>query len=247
MSLLKVENVDFKYEKGSDFVVRDINLTLHSNSMNVIIGPSGIGKSTLFSLIAGYNTPTNGEILMNGDRIEGESWERGVVFQDMALYPWLDVKGNIEFGPKLLKVDSIKIEERLEHLLTETGLNKFRDNYIYELSGGLRQRVALAREFINRPPLLMLDESFSALDNHTREEMHDILFNLWEEIHNCVVIITHDIDEAIYLGQNIIVLNNNPGTVTEKVNNPFFKKTNSDLMRDDEYLKFRDYLLGCIG
>lgn len=95
--------------------------------------------------------------------------------------------------------------------------------------------------------ILVLDESFSALDNHTREEMHDILFNLCEEIHNCVVIITHDIDEAIYLGQNIIVLNNNPGTVTEKVNNPFFKKTNSDLMRDDEYLKFRDYLLGCIG
>lgn len=246
MDLLTIKDVDFKYPKDTNMTIKDINLVLENNSMNVVIGPSGIGKSTLFHLIAGYDKPTSGTIEMNGNPVIGPSWERGVVFQDMALYPWLNVRKNIIFGPKVRGTEESVIDKRLDQLLQKTGLKDYKDKYTYELSGGLKQRVALAREFINQPPLLMLDESFSALDNFTRDEMHRILFNLWEECKNCVLIITHDLDEAIYLGQKIIVVNNHPGTITQEIINPFFRQNISDLVRNESYISYRENLLKLI-
>lgn len=247
MSLLTIENVDFKYAGSCDPSLKNINLNLESNSLNVVIGPSGIGKTTLLNLIAGYDHPSTGQIKMAGKAIDQPDWQRGMVFQDMALFPWLTVADNILFGPKMRHLNDPEIQDRLTRLLAQTGLTDYRDAAIYELSGGLKQRVALAREFINQPPILMLDESFSALDNATRSDMHDILLNLWETTQNCVIAITHDIDEALFLGQNIIVINQHPGTIVSVEANPYFKKDISDLSGEPAYGAFRRRLLGLIG
>lgn len=243
MALLEIKNVGYRYASSDGQSITDVNLTLEANSINVIIGPSGIGKSTLLNLIAGYLQPQIGELRMNDQPIQNASWQRGIVFQDMALYPWLNVTQNITFGPRMRKLPKQQIEQRLALLLQETGLEKFKTNYIYELSGGLKQRVALAREFINQPAILMLDESFSALDNLTCDEMHRILLELWANTGNCVIVITHDIDEALYLGQNIIIMNGRPGTVQQTIANPYFKGVFDTMINNSEYVAFRRTLL----
>lgn len=243
MPLLEIKHVGYQYAGSGAQSIDNINLTLEANSINVIIGPSGIGKSTLLNLIAGYLKPQIGELRMNDQPIQKASWQRGIVFQDMALYPWLNVSQNITFGPRMRKLPKQQINQRLAVLLQETGLEKFKSSYVYELSGGLKQRVALAREFINQPDILMLDESFSALDNLTRDEMHQILLELWTNTGNCVIVITHDIDEALYLGQNIIIMNGRPGTVQQTVTNPYFKGTFDTMINNSEYFSFRRMLL----
>ncbi|KAF0426163.1 ATP-binding cassette domain-containing protein [Pediococcus acidilactici] len=249
MSLFEAKNVDFRYKDEPKLVLENVNLELLENSINVLVGPSGIGKSTLFNLAAGYLQPTKGAMFMKGEKITGPSWQRGVVFQDMALYPWLNVAENILFGPKVRNLDKHVFKAEFQVLLEETGLDEYERKYVYELSGGLRQRVALARSFINHPAMLMLDESFSALDNFTRQEMHAILFRLWEKIKNCVFIITHDIDEAIYLGQNVIVLNSldaTSATIVQNTSNPYFRKEIGKLALDNNYVVFRQRLLDMI-
>lgn len=243
MVLLEVKNVSYQYPHNKGQSINQINLSLAANSLNVIIGPSGIGKSTLLNLIAGYMLPQTGELLMNDQVIAGASWQRGIVFQDMALYPWLNVAQNITFGPRMRQLPETQIEQRLTDLLDKTGLAAFKSKYVYQLSGGLRQRVALAREFINQPAILMLDESFSALDNLTRTEMHQLLLELWTNTGNCVLVITHDIDEALYLGQNIIVMNGQPGTVKQIIANPYFKRDFNDMTNNHDYFDFRRHLL----
>ncbi|MFD0897292.1 ABC transporter ATP-binding protein [Loigolactobacillus binensis] len=243
MALLEVKDVGYQYPSNSAQSITGVNLTMAANSLNVVIGPSGIGKSTLLNLIAGYIQPQVGELRMNGQPIQKASWQRGIVFQDMALYPWLNVTQNITFGPRMRKMASAQIEQRLATLLQETGLEKFKTSYVYELSGGLKQRVALAREFINQPDILMLDESFSALDNLTRDEMHQILLELWASSGNCVIVITHDIDEAMFLGQNIIIMNGKPGTVSQTITNPYFKVAFDEMANNPAYFEFRKMLL----
>lgn len=247
MALLNIKDVAFKYNGTDDLSLTDINLTLDKNSMNVVIGPSGIGKTTLLNLIAGYEQPTNGTVQINEARVIKPGWERGMVFQDMALFPWLSVKDNILFGPKMRGMDVSIREKRLAELLSGTGLTQYKNSPIYALSGGLKQRVALAREFINQPPVLMLDESFSALDNATRQAMHEILLRLWRATQNCVITITHDIDEAIFLGQNVIVINGRPGSIISCEHNPFFNLDMTSLYGNAKYLEFRNQLLTMIS
>lgn len=246
MAFLNVNDVNFQYPNTTAASVTNLNFELAACSMNVLIGPSGIGKSTLLKLIAGYTQPNQGTLTMAGDLIAGPSWQRGIVFQDMALYPWLSVADNILFGPKMRGELNEDTKQALTQLLEETGLTAYRDKMIYELSGGLQQRVALARAFINRPPLLMLDESFSALDNYTRSEMHQLLLRLWQESENCMLIITHDIDEAMFLGQNVLVMNGTPGTIVSQSPNPYFRRNMAELFQDSDYLAYRDHLLELI-
>lgn len=157
----------------------------------------------------------------------------------MALYPWLNVRDNILFGPKMRHQSS----DDFTMLLEKAGLTHYVNRPIYTLSGGLKQRVALVRAFINHPPLLMLDESFGALDNHTRAEMHTLLFDLWRATQNAMIIITHDIDEALFLGQQIVVINGHPGTIKAEYKNSFFQQPVSQAYAEPTYLKFRNRLL----
>lgn len=243
MSLLTLDHVAYCYQNERLPTVHNINLNIASNSTTVIVGPSGIGKTTLLNLIAGYLPPSQGTLTMNGIPIADPSWERGVVFQSMALYPWLNVRDNILFGPKM----RYQSADNLPALLDRAGLRHFANQPIYDLSGGLKQRVALARAFINQPPLLMLDESFSALDNHTRADMHALLFDLWQATQNAVIIITHDLDEALFLGQRIIVMNGHPGIIKATYKNPFFQLAPDVAYADPAYANLRQELLNGIS
>lgn len=246
MALLTLKEVSYRYPETAQLAIEHVNLAVADHALTVIVGPSGVGKSTILNLIAGYTTPATGQVMMAGQPVRHPSWQRGIVFQDMALYPWLTVAQNIDFGPRMRGLKRADYQPRLNELLTDTGLLEFRDRPVYALSGGLKQRVALARACINQPPLLMLDESFSALDNATRNQMHQLLLTLWRKLGNSIIAITHDIDEALFLGQRIVVINGQPGTVAAALDNPYFMQDMTD-NPDENYPAFRRRLLALIA
>ena len=213
--LLAVRQVSHSYLSG-DVVVEalaDIELHVASGEFVVILGPSGCGKTTLLRLIAGFEPPSSGEILVAGQPSHGPSADRGVVFQQPTLYPWLSVRENVEFGPRMRGVHrSVRRQLAGEYLKT-VGLQGFEDRAPYELSGGMQQRVAIARVLINKPALLLMDEPFGALDALTREVMQDEVLRIWREEGATVIFITHSVDEAIYLGTRVLVMSKRPGRV----------------------------------
>lgn len=246
MALLTLKDVSYRYPETAQLAVDHVDLDVADHALTVIVGPSGVGKSTILNLIAGYTTPASGQVTMAGQPVRQPSWQRGIVFQDMALYPWLTVAQNIDFGPRMRGLKRADYQPRLNELLTDTGLLEFRNRPVYALSGGLKQRVALARACINQPPLLMLDESFSALDNATRNQMHQLLLKLWHKLGNSIIAITHDIDEALFLGQRIVVINGKPGTVAATLANPYFTREMAGAT-EATYPAFRQRLLELIA
>jgi ABC-type nitrate/sulfonate/bicarbonate transport system ATPase subunit len=213
--LLAVRQVNHCYLSG-DVVVEalaDIELHVASGEFVVILGPSGCGKTTLLRLIAGFQSPSNGEILVDGHPSHGPNADRGVVFQQPTLYPWLSVRENVEFGPRMRGVDRAARRQLADEYLKRVGLEGFEERAPYELSGGMQQRVAIARVLINKPALLLMDEPFGALDALTREVMQDELLRIWREEGATVIFITHSVDEAIYLGTRVLVLSKRPGRI----------------------------------
>jgi taurine transport system ATP-binding protein len=213
--LLAVRQVAHSYLSG-DVVVEalaEVNLRVASGEFVVILGPSGCGKTTLLRLIAGFEPPSSGEILVGGNPSHGPNADRGVVFQQPTLYPWLSVRENVEFGPRMRGVDRIPRRHLADEYLKTVGLQGFEDRAPYELSGGMQQRVAIARVLINKPALLLMDEPFGALDALTREVMQDELLRIWREEGSTVIFITHSVDEAIYLGTRVLVMSKRPGCV----------------------------------
>src|SRR6185437_5781769 len=199
---ISIASVTKRFETG-DYVVTaldDVNLVVQNREFVTLVGASGCGKSTLLNLIAGFETPTLGQVLVDGRSIEGPGPDRGVVFQQTALFPWLTVEDNIAFGLSLrANQDKGDREQVVERMLQRTGLSSFRERRPAELSGGMRQRAAIASVLAINPSTLLLDEPFGALDSLTRSIMQDFLLELWEEQRKTVVLVTHDIDEAIYL------------------------------------------------
>jgi NitT/TauT family transport system ATP-binding protein len=213
---LRVVNVSkvFRTNHGNFTALDNINLTIKQGEFVCLLGPSGCGKSTLLNLIAGLDKPTQGEIWSNGNRVTGPGSDRVVVFQESALFPWLTVVENVEFGLKILKV-SPKIRRTLAvDYLKLVGLDeKFHNSFIHQLSGGMKQRVAIARALVMEPAILLMDEPFAALDVYTREMLQQELQNIWTESHKTIVFVTHNVQEAVLLGDRVIVFAKNPGRI----------------------------------
>ena len=200
-------------ERESFTALEDISLELTDGEFLVLVGPSGSGKSTLLDLLGGLSKPSAGQLLLDGRPITGPGLDRGIVFQQYALLPWRTARGNIEFG---LEAKGIRRRERrsiAEHYLELVGLDKFGDRYPHELSGGMKQRVAIARSLAFDPEVLLMDEPFAALDAQTRETLQDELLRIWRSTGKTILFITHGIDEAVYLGQRVAVLTSRPGRV----------------------------------
>lgn len=199
--------------------LRDVNLEIGEGEFVTIVGPSGCGKSTLLNLVAGLEQPTTGWVEMDGRQIRGPGADRIVVFQDAALFPWLDVEGNAEFGLRVAGVPRSERNRRVREYLKLVQLEKFTHARVHELSGGMKQRVALARALVLGPRVLLMDEPFAALDVQTREEMQSVVQHLWLQSKTTTLFVTHDVREAAVLGDRIIVLSHRPGTVSAALEN----------------------------
>lgn len=217
---LKLDNVSKSFAKIENdevtHALNEVDLTLHSGEFVSLVGPSGCGKSTILRLIAGLIVPTTGTVSVDGKPVTKPSPERGMVFQKPTLFPWLTVEKNIAFSLRMqgkLKGN----EDRVQQMLDVIGLEAFKDDYPDQLSGGMAQRVALVRSLINEPDILLLDEPLGALDAFTRMNMQDEILKIWYEKKQLAIMVTHDVDEAIYMGTRVLVMDANPGRIVEDI------------------------------
>ncbi len=219
---LKVEDLSKKFNtpEGEILALNKINFQIHRREFITVIGPSGCGKTTLIRILAGLDFPTSGNVLLEGKKMEGPGAERGMVFQDYTLFPWLTVKKNVMFGLEIQGLGSLKAEAEAMEWLEIVGLAKCAEAYPGQLSGGMKQRVAIARSLANRPEILFLDEPFGALDAQTRASMQAYLLKIWQNVDVTIFFVTHDLDEAVYLSDRILVLRANPGEIDELIEVP---------------------------
>ena len=220
MAGVSVEHVGltFRSSAGGEVVaLKDLSLEVPDKQFAVIVGPSGCGKSSLLTLIAGLEEPTGGLCKVGEREVHGPGAERGMVFQGFSLFPWLTVSTNIEFGLSLKLMPSAERQERVRHYVNAVGLNGFENAYPKQLSGGMKQRVAIARSLANDPEVLLMDEPFGALDSQTRAVMQQLLLGIWEREAKTVLFVTHDIDEAIFLGDVVYVMSARPGRFIDRI------------------------------
>ena len=216
---LKIDNVKKIYQtrKGEMTALNGVNLDIKENEFICVVGPSGCGKSTLLNIIAGLDTPTSGAVYIDGKKIEGTGTERGVVFQQYALFPWLTVKKNVMFALEMRGIKGKQAEEEAMKYIKMVQLEDFVNHYPKELSGGMKQRVAIARAYAVKPEVLLMDEPFGALDAQTRTQLQTELLKTWESERKTCFFITHDVDEAIILAQRVIVMSARPGRIKDIV------------------------------
>ncbi|HPX89206.1 MAG TPA: ABC transporter ATP-binding protein [Methylophilaceae bacterium] len=226
---------------NQDFVAVDnVSLDVREGEFMVIVGPSGCGKSTLLDLLAGLTKPTSGQILLDNKPIVGPALDRGIVFQQYALFPWLTSLGNIEFGLEAKGVPAKERREIARHFLDLVGLSGFENRHPNELSGGMKQRVAIARSLAYDPDVLLMDEPFAALDAQTRESLQTELLRIWEKSKKTIIFITHGIDEAVYLGQRVAVMSSWPGRIKEIIDIPdALRSSNEDVRSSAEFGQLR--------
>jgi NitT/TauT family transport system ATP-binding protein len=226
----------FDTPQGQITALKDINFKVHRREFVCVIGPSGCGKSTLIRILAGLENPSSGKMLLNGKPVSGPCPDRGMVFQGYTLFPWLSVKRNVMFG--LLEEGRSKknAEQEAMQWIDLVGLTRFADSYPHQLSGGMKQRVAIARALANQPQILLMDEPFGALDAQTRAKMQNYLMEIWANIDITILFITHDLDEAVYLADRILVLKANPGEVDEIIEVPVPQPRSADQFMTDEFL-----------
>jgi NitT/TauT family transport system ATP-binding protein len=208
----KVQKV-FKTNDREVVALKDINLEVAKGEFICLLGPSGCGKSTLLNAVAGFSLPTGGEITVDGRKIVAPGPDRGMVFQEYALFPWMTVAQNIAFGPEVQKKPQAEIAAKVDQLLTMLNLRDFRDRFPKDLSGGMRQRVAIARVLALDSPIMLMDEPFGALDSLTRRNLQDELLRIWSETGKTIIFVTHSIEESIYLADRIVVMTYRPGTI----------------------------------
>ncbi len=242
IGIREVSRVFDSPDGGPPFVAMDgVTLDVREGEFLTLVGPSGCGKSTLLEMIAGLTSPSSGEIVIDGTPVTGPGLDRGIVFQQYALFPWRTALSNIEFGLEAKAVPRRERAELARHYLDLVGLSGFEHRHPHELSGGMRQRVAIARSLAFDPDVLLMDEPFAALDAQTRESLQEELLTIWEKTGKTVVFITHGIDEALYLGQRVAVMSSRPGRILTTVETPFDSRE-GDLRADPTFGEYRHHL-----
>ncbi|CAM7717681.1 MULTISPECIES: taurine ABC transporter ATP-binding subunit [Klebsiella] len=244
--MLQISHLSADY--GGKPALADINLTLESGELLVVLGPSGCGKTTLLNLIAGFVPYQHGSITLEGQRVTGPGAERGVVFQNEGLLPWRNVQDNVALGLQLTGVDKAQRRQAAAQMLKKVGLEGAEKRFIWQLSGGQRQRVGIARALAANPQLLLLDEPFGALDAFTREQMQTLLLTLWHETGKQVLLITHDIEEAIFMATELVLLSPGPGRVVERLPLDFSRRFVAgepcrSIKSDPRFIEQREYIL----
>lgn len=240
---VKIDNVRkvFNTRKGEMVALNGVSLDIHDNEFISVVGPSGCGKSTLLNIIAGLTAPTDGKVYCDGKEVTGTGTERGVVFQQYALFPWLTVKKNVMFALEMRGIKKRAAAEEAMKYLEMVDLAKFADHYPKELSGGMKQRVAIARAYAAEPEVLLMDEPFGALDAQTRTQLQTELLNTWEHKKKTCFFITHDVEEAIILAQRVVIMSARPGRIKEivEVNIPYPRNQETKLTPEFNELKNR--------
>ncbi len=220
-------------------VFEGVSLDIHRREFICVIGPSGCGKSTLIRIVAGLDECSGGEVLLDGKSVAGPGRDRGMVFQGYTLFPWLTVKRNVMFGLEMQGKNGNAAESEARQWLDMVGLGRFEDSYPHELSGGMKQRVAIARALANEPRILIMDEPFGALDAQTRCQMQSYLLQIWKKVDVTILFITHDLEEAAYLSDRILVMGTNPGRVVEFIDNPMPRPRSPAQFLSAEYLALK--------
>lgn len=239
----------FEAQDRKVIALEAMNLEIRSNEVVCLVGPSGCGKSTFLSIAAGLDSPTSGELTIDGQPLEGPGADRGMVFQSDCLFPWLSVRENVHFGLGLIETQRLygirigKLREYCDELLKFVGLWDFRDHYPRTLSGGMRQRAAIVRALATRPALLLMDEPFGALDAQTREDMQLLLQRLCSEQGTTVLFVTHDVEEAVFLGDRVIVMGANPGRALKDVAVPLPRPRDYRVKTQTDFQKIRGEVL----
>ncbi len=255
ISLRKVSRTFVSPTGGKVEALRDVNFEvedIHSSEgrdvgeFRVLLGPSGCGKSTILRFIAGLDRPSSGEVLVNGIAVTGPGRDRGMVFQKYTSFPWLTVADNIAYGLELQGTPAPEREKIVAHLVKGIGLSGFEKAYPETLSGGMQQRLAIARTLAVRPEVILMDEPFGALDAQTRTEMQQLLLHIWEETASTVLFVTHDVEEAIYLADRLFVLSPRPGTILEDIAIPFGRPREPALKQLKEFQDLEERVLACL-
>jgi taurine transport system ATP-binding protein len=252
VNFVSFEDVSMRYGSGVGAVqaLDRVSLSFGRGDFICIVGPSGCGKTTLLQTLAGFLVPSSGHVTVEGVGIDGPGPDRGVVFQQPALFLWMTVAANAGFGPMVRGADRHEREQRVEHWLRLVGLWEFRNRYPYELSGGMQQRLAIVRALCNEPKLLLMDEPFGALDALTREKMQEELHAVWRRSGMTVLFITHSVEEAVYLGTDVVVMSPRPGRIIERISCPFATRSGDRDIRaiksSPEFVAMRERVLSLI-
>ncbi|MFH1057396.1 MAG: ABC transporter ATP-binding protein [Pseudomonadota bacterium] len=230
----------FGYRPYTHQVLADCSFMLRDRELTVLIGPSGCGKSTLINLLAGYDKPDQGRLLMNGQPIGGPASDRLVVFQETALFPWMNTYGNVAYGPRVSRrMPRAQVAAQVARLLEKVGLSEFRNKYPSQLSGGMQRRGELARMMINDPAIMILDEPFRGLDAMTRELMQEYFVTILEERSQTVLFVTSEIDEAIFLADRLLIMSNRPGRIIKEMEIGLPRPRHKDLLQTEEYFAYK--------
>jgi NitT/TauT family transport system ATP-binding protein len=235
--------------------LRDVNLEVEDvysadgrdiGEFRVLLGPSGCGKSTILRCVAGLDRPTSGEVSVNGKPVTGPGRDRGMVFQKYTSFPWLTVADNIAYGLRLNGTPAAERQQIVAQLIQAVGLSGFEKAYSDTLSGGMQQRVAIARTLALRPEVILMDEPFGALDAQTRGDMQQLLLRIWEESASTILFVTHDVEEGIYLADRLYVVSPRPGTIVEDIPVPFSRPRDPAVKQSKEFQDLVHYILGCL-
>lgn len=232
--------MEFRSKGRTTLALEDVQLNVRAGEFVTIIGASGCGKSTLLNIVAGLTQPTGGEVLLDGERVLGPGPDRGLVFQTYSLYPWRTVAENVSFGLELMGLSGSEIRSRVDFYLGVVKLEKWADASPGKLSGGMRQRVAIARALSTEPEVLLLDEPLGSLDAQTRSLMQEFLLDMWRRTGTTILMVTHDVQEAIFLSQRIYVFSSHPGRVKKEILVPFPDGRDHSIRRDTAFLDLRE-------